>query len=193
MSKKLLFYNIDSEYINYLKKYQKHIWNNDDKDHVRPYVGIVVEMNGFNYYAPLSSPKGKHNNMDERLDFIKIEDKTGLKAVINLNNIIPVSKENIFLVDLDNQDEPYRRLLMLEGNLIRKKKNLIINNAKSIYDKVVKYAHENLNLVRICYNFKLLEQKCLEYQAYQEVALTLDEYIEPKGIKENVEVEKTEV
>ena len=30
MEEKLLLYRVDTKYINYLKRYQKHIWDNDD-------------------------------------------------------------------------------------------------------------------------------------------------------------------
>lgn len=178
MRQKLLFYHVDTEYINYLKKYQEHIWDNDDKGHIRPHIGIVLEINNFKYYAPLSSPKLKHKNMDERLDFIKVENKKGLMAVINLNNIIPVNDHNITIVNLEiNEDEDekekkYKRLLFAESKIIRKKKDLIIDSAKSVYEKVTKYPDENSKLVKICYDFKLLEEKCVSYETQQEVAST---------------------
>ncbi|MCR5388003.1 MAG: type III toxin-antitoxin system ToxN/AbiQ family toxin, partial [Lachnospiraceae bacterium] len=45
----------------------------------RKYIGIVLEINSFKYFAPLSSFKSKHKKMDEGVDFIKIKDY----AVIN--------------------------------------------------------------------------------------------------------------
>lgn len=41
----------------------------------------------FKYFAPLSSFKPKHKRLSETIDFIKIGDM----AVINLNNMFPVS------------------------------------------------------------------------------------------------------
>lgn len=54
----------------------------------RKYIGIVLEINGLSYFAPLSSFKQKHKKMKEGVDFIKIRDY----AVININNMIPVPK-----------------------------------------------------------------------------------------------------
>ena len=52
----------------------------------RKYIGILFNINEKLYIAPLSSYKKKHDNMKERIDFIKIGDK----SVINLNNMFPV-------------------------------------------------------------------------------------------------------
>lgn len=45
------FYNIKDEYINYLKKYDAKIA--DNKKGKRPYVGVVLEIDGIKYYTPL--------------------------------------------------------------------------------------------------------------------------------------------
>lgn len=47
------------------------------------YIGIILEVKGIKYFAPLSSFKNKHKQMKEGVDFIKIKDY----AVINLNNM----------------------------------------------------------------------------------------------------------
>lgn len=59
------------------------------QQHERKYIGIVLEVNGFHYFAPLSSFKQKHLNMQERIDFIKIHNY----SVININNMFPVPTE----------------------------------------------------------------------------------------------------
>lgn len=52
----------------------------------RPFLGIVLTINDFSYYAPLTSPKPKHIKMKDQIDFIKIND--GHWGAINLNNMI---------------------------------------------------------------------------------------------------------
>ena len=56
----------------------------------RKYIGTVLEINGFFYFAPLFSFKSKHKKMKESVDFIKIKDY----AVININNIYNHKKRN---------------------------------------------------------------------------------------------------
>lgn len=170
MHDNLKLYIVDSQYIDYLKMFQEHIWDNEDKGRPRPYLGIVVFIDPFKYYAPLSSPKVKHQSMKDRLDFIRIDHKDELKCVINLNNIIPVDDKNIVLFDIANELEPYRTLLNTEIIEIRKKQDKIINNARIIYNKVTKHKNDNIKLSNICYDFKLLEAKLIEYNSLSEVA-----------------------
>lgn len=159
-------YTIDTNYIQYLEKHQTHIWANQDKGRLRPYVGVVLEMNDHKYYAPLSSPKLKHTHMQDRLDFIRLEHKNRLIAVINLNNIIPVNDCILSKIDIANiKDIKYKDLLNIEMIDIRRKRDIILRNAKSIYTKTTKFRNEpqNKNLVAICYDFKILEQKLADY------------------------------
>ena len=159
-------YTVDTGYIGYLKKFQIHIWNNDDGDRLRPYVGVVMEINNCKYYAPLSSPKPKHQSMSDRLDFVRLEHRGQLKGVINLNNMIPVSDSLITKIDIHNiTDQKYKSLLNVEMIDIRRKKSTILKNAKSIYVKTTKFRNEsnNAKLVSICYDFLLLESKMQEY------------------------------
>ena len=100
-------YTISEEYINYLKQFSENIKYN--KNESRPYVGIILEINGHNYFAPLGSPKPKHINMKESMDFIKIDN--GQAGVINLNNMIPVSLEYVKQIDFSLYDEKYVGLL----------------------------------------------------------------------------------
>ena len=159
-------YTINTDYINYLKKFQARIWDNEENNRLRPYAGVVMDIGNHKYYAPLSSPKPKHKQMSDRLDFIRLEYRGQLKAVINLNNMIPVENSYITKIDIENlSDEYYKNLLKVEMIDIRRKQVIIIKNAKNIYLKVTKYREEERNkkLVSLCYDFKLLEQKMQDY------------------------------
>ncbi|QGZ99420.1 type III toxin-antitoxin system ToxN/AbiQ family toxin [Dehalobacter restrictus] len=181
MTDNLKLYVVDTQYINYLKQFQEHIWDNDDKGKIRPYIGILIPLNNFNYYAPLSSPKQKHDSMKDRLDFIRIDHKNELKCVINLNNIIPVNDFSISLLDIENEEELYRNLLNTELIEIRKKQHTIINNSGILYNKITRHIKDNPKLANICYDFKLLEEKCNEYRLIydkfiKQVAATEDDF-----------------
>ena len=56
-------YGITDEYINYIRKEFPRVYSNkeDTRTHMRKYLGAVIEMNGYKYYIPLSSPKEKHD------------------------------------------------------------------------------------------------------------------------------------
>ncbi|MDR2559194.1 MAG: type III toxin-antitoxin system ToxN/AbiQ family toxin [Oscillospiraceae bacterium] len=161
-------YTINTDYIDYLKKYQAHIWDNEDNGRLRPYAGIVLTVGGNNYYVPLSSPKTKHQNMGDRLDFIRLEHRKQLKGVLNLNNMLPVNESLVKKIEIGSiADNFYKNLLNLEMIDIRRKQATILRNANIIYNKTTKYRNEpqNQRLVSLCYDFLLLEQKLKEYVA----------------------------
>lgn len=158
---KLLFYEIENKYIDYLSKFSEHLFQNAKitQSYSRKYIGILFEVNGFKYFAPLSSFKPKHKRLSETIDFIKIGDM----AVINLNNMFPVP-DGIYSLKNPKTEKnlQYQTLLNNEIRIIRKKQELIINNAKSVYN------HKTTNdgkskLSQRCNDFKLLEIKCKEY------------------------------
>ncbi len=83
----LKLYEIDNDYINYLSAFTPHLFLNKKpgQSNERKYIGIVFEINGYDYFAPLSSFKDKHRKMKDSIDFLKVKDY----AVINLNNMFP--------------------------------------------------------------------------------------------------------
>ena len=168
-------YTIETTYIEYLKEFQSHVWENQENNRLRPYVGVVLNIGRHKYYAPLSSPKPKHRNMPDRIDFIRLEHKGKLIAVINLNNIIPVADELVSLIDIKNlSDQRYKDLLNIEMIDIRRKQTVILKNANSIYNKVTKFGDEpkNARLRSLCYDFLLLEKKLQEYLVLKQTTLT---------------------
>ncbi|WP_165449929.1 type III toxin-antitoxin system ToxN/AbiQ family toxin [Intestinimonas timonensis] len=58
---KFRFYHIREGYVDYLHKIDNRVQLN--KGQRRPYVGIVLSINGFDYYVPLESPKPNHVNI----------------------------------------------------------------------------------------------------------------------------------
>lgn len=80
---KLRWYIVKKDYINYLQKYDNKVENIDYKVKLKPYIGIIVNINNFNYYVPISSPKEKHYNIKEDMDFIKISQKNKILGVLN--------------------------------------------------------------------------------------------------------------
>jgi len=157
----LEIYEIDSAYIEYLAGFEEHLFRNKKitQNFSRKYIGIILEINGFEYFAPLSSFKPKHKRLCETVDFIKI----GIYAVINLNNMFPASLTLCKSVKIENiKNEHYRDLVRAEYRIIKQKTEQIINNAKDVY------THKMINdgsskLSQRCNDFKMLEIKCKEY------------------------------
>lgn len=106
-------YEIDERYIEYLLPLAPHLFKNkkENQKNCRKYIGVILVVNGFEYFAPLSSFKEKHRRMQESLDFLKVKHY----AVINLNNMFPVPDGVCTYVDISKEANPkYKALLLAE-------------------------------------------------------------------------------
>lgn len=72
---KFSFYCADDEYCDFLRKSDPCVPYTMDKKRNRPFVGIVFSINGYKYYAPLTSPKPKHLAMKNQIDFPTVTTK----------------------------------------------------------------------------------------------------------------------
>lgn len=154
-------YEVNPAYIEYLSAYAPHLFHNKKpgQHNERKYIGVILQVNDTNYFAPLSSFKAKHKKMQEGLDFIKI----GQYAVLNINNMFPVPTGLYTYVDISKEkDEQYKKLLMAEYRIIRKLQDRIKKNAAQIYK--LKTAGKSSVLTKRCNDFLLLEDKCKQYK-----------------------------
>ncbi len=89
--------------------------------------GVLFKIGDIEYFAPLSSPKTKHQKMNNSIDFHKIENEfkqNGKKekeliGVINFNNMIPVMSYNYKLINFNTKckneaEKKYFSLLYLD-------------------------------------------------------------------------------
>lgn len=128
----LKIYEINPNYITYLSAYAPHLFLNrkQNQKNERKFIGIILQVNGFKYFAPLSSFKEKHRKMKESVDFIKIRNY----AVININNMFPVPTGEYTYVDIGKEkDVNYNALLQAEYRIIKASQNKIIKNANIVY------------------------------------------------------------
>lgn len=164
MSLKLFVANDD--YVNYLQTFDKNVKDNKKDGQPRPYVGIVIDINKLNYYIPLCSAKHpKHDGMSDSLDFIRIDFNGKLVSILNISSMIPIPDSEINPMDLNFRGESYKGLVSNEIRVIRKKKDIIIDNANKLYNKMTKFRTEpkNASLADRCCNYSLLEEKMNEY------------------------------
>jgi protein AbiQ len=164
----------------YINQFGQHIYKFDKA--TRPFLGIVLQVNGHDYFAPLTSPKPKHNSMNDGLDFIKLQNtKTGqLYGVINLNNMIPVNSSLVTKIDIAKCPIKERNIFLNEMTVILNKKGKIFGNAQRLYDIVQLHPERSPGLVRRCENFTLLEVKCAEYEKVHGLTNTLAPSPSPK-------------
>ena len=154
MKEHLRIYGVKDSYIEYLSKYQEHMFLHKDGAFGRKYTGVVLEINQFSYFAPLSSFKSKHKKMKESVDFIKLKDY----AVINLNNMIPVPKGQLIALNINAEKDPhYRFLMQTESREINRQKDRIRKNAEIVYNH--KRRNENSTpLAKRTNDFEILEK-----------------------------------
>lgn len=125
-------------------------------------------VNGIRYYAPLSSPKEKHKNMNRKaLDIFKIDE--GKLGVINLNNMVPVPESALIKFNINEEKVDYQNLLKKQIITIRTQSSKIIEKAEKLY-KICKTGKQS-RLNHRCCNFILLE-KYYEQFDIPEVAAT---------------------
>lgn len=169
--------SVKEEYIKYLQKYDNRVFISKlDKAFGRKYVGVVFEIKDFTYFAPLSSSVYKIINGEKVFkqhftDVYLFNNKT-LIASVKLNNMIPIPREkeseliqqviiSKFLNSNIEANVKYGNLLKVQREEINSetKKKEILDKATYFY-KTYKF---NPKLQQLCCDFKLLEQKALEF------------------------------
>ena len=154
-------YKVYINYCNYLHYYEPKIPYIEDEKENRPFVGVVLCVNGKNFFAPLTSPKPKHLTMKDMQDFLKIDH--GNLGGINLNNMIPIPKRYLEKIEIENiEDEKYKNMLKNQMKWINLNTLRINNRARNLY-YLVTQNKATKQLIDRCCDFKLLEKKCQEY------------------------------
>ncbi|MCI9063581.1 MAG: type III toxin-antitoxin system ToxN/AbiQ family toxin [Clostridia bacterium] len=170
---KLKWYIANKDYVKYLKEYDNKVEDIDYGSKLKPYIGIIIEINKFNYYVPISSVKEKHYNIKEDMDFIKIMKDDKILGVLNLNNMIPISNRNVSLLeyrdiekyrDFSSEKEKnlYVSFLNFELRLINQKAEKIRKSALKLYRE--KSNNPSSKISKRCCDFKLLEEKSELYK-----------------------------
>ena len=170
--KNLMLFELEENYYNFLVKYDSKImYNKNAPIGSRPYVGIVLDINNYKYFAPLTSPKPKQNKQKIRhsIDMILIDN--GKYGAINLNNMIPAKlcflkiKKYDILANDTLKEKQYKLLLanQIQWCNILNNKNLIKTNANQIYKIKNNNRVKNKNILKLkerCCDFKILEKQC---------------------------------
>ena len=130
-------------------------------------LGVLFEVNDFKYFAPLSSPKTKYLKMHDNVDFLKL--KNGELGAVNFNNMLPVTLNNVIMIDLDSKanvkkEELYRKMLKEQLYFLNRRRASLYRKASNLY---FNYINKKLpiNIFNRCCNFPLLEEKCKEYNS----------------------------
>ncbi len=156
---------VDSEYCDYLRKFDNKVMYNKSEKELRPFIGVLFKIDNYEYFAPLSSPKEKHRKMKNNIDFFKI--KGGELGVMNFNNMIPVTSNFYTLIDLNKEtltieESKYQKLLQEQLQWLNANYYQVKNKSFKLY-QLYNAGRLPEKIKMRCCNFKLLEEKCLEY------------------------------
>lgn len=168
------WYVVDKDYIRYLIQFDSHVGYVEYGEKLKLHVGVLLTVNSYHYYVPISSAKPKHQRMSNSLDFHKLQDAdTGyLYAVLNLNNMIPVPDSCITQLKYnqvrqfrsfrdEKEKNDYIYLLQKEKAIIDSMQSTIQRKAEKLYAKCLRIPGSSL--ASRCCNFKLLEEKSSTY------------------------------
>jgi protein AbiQ len=144
--------HIDSAYIEHLHKVDKRVQFN--KGMRRPYVGVVLDVGGTQYFVPLESPKPNHAHIKAGGPVLKLQG--GKFGIMGFNNMIPVETRCLVLFDISLEpDRQYRNLLYNQLDFCNDNHKLIMNRAENTYRK---QTGGDKFYRKICCDFKRLEQ-----------------------------------
>lgn len=156
---RLSLYTVDNKYFDFLRKVEPRVPYVKEN---RPFIGIVLKIHYKNYFAPLASPKQKHNTMKKQKDLIKI--KNGELGVINFNNMIPIPMSKCTKLDINStKDKKYKLLLNNQVVWCNIHMEEIIETAEKLYNLICYSNKASTMLKNRCCDFRLLERKCIEY------------------------------
>lgn len=174
--KKLKLYTVDTDYTKYLYDIDNRVmyWERDTYKSERKYIGIVLRINDFEYFAPLSSPKdndyyykkGEKLVKKNTIPIIRLVTSEGqLLGKIKLSYMIPVKQEQLTLYDINNEkDHKYKSLVIKEMVCIRKCREEITKNALVLYNQKMN-GYDNVSYLDSVLDFKRMEDACRKYSS----------------------------
>lgn len=121
----------------------------------RPFIGVLILLNGKKYCIPLSSPKKKFEGKKNSVDFMKIthsneKDNKKIIGAPNINNMLLIDDALIAPIDLKihNNDSPksvaYKELMKYQLDFCRHNQDIILKRANKLYDIVVNHPEKTL-------------------------------------------------
>lgn len=172
-------YSVSDEYVEWLHKDFPNVYSNKihSRIHTRKYIGVVLQIGGYNYYVPMSSPKdsdyqiaGAHKVIKKSIvPIIRIVVKNAvgekeLKGTLRISHMIPVPESQLELYDLENEpDSTYKDLVQNEMIFIRKNREKIIANAKLLYKQKI-LNDTTAGYVKSVLDYQALESACALFE-----------------------------
>jgi protein AbiQ len=157
---KIKFYEIDADYIIYLQKTDAkvpRIEYSETSAHDKFLYGVILRVNGHEYFAPISS-----NSKKFRTTFQILNEQGNPLSAIRFSFMIPVPPGAYHYKDISKEpDARYRALLIREYVYCKKHSNAVFRTARYVYNSVT--LKKDPLMIKNCCDFKALEAACAEY------------------------------
>lgn len=154
----LRFYDIDEKYIQFLKTIDRQVPNVKYDSNNKFVCGVVLEINGVKYYAPIS------HKTDKQQTNLQIFDNGKPISTIRFSFMIPAFDEVLTYKNFKivaKSDQNYANLLQAEYDYCSNHIQDITNKALSVYRIG---CNKNHRLNYTCCDFKKLEEHYMEYK-----------------------------
>ena len=162
----LFFYDVDADYVKYLKATEKakrgftRVPDVEYENERKMVCGVVLEMNGYKYYVPVSSYKKKQpNNL-----LIRLEDDSfnQVKGSLRFNFMFPVDDRYITKRDFNKEKPGRKEFLRRQWVFCNTITTDIKEMAEDTYNGVISGA--DAALINASCDFILLEEAAKKYK-----------------------------
>ena len=163
--------NVNEKYLDYLRMIEPRIPKTSyGDDRYKPFFGVLFEIDNLYYITQVSHPQKRHEKLKQQKDFYKIYYKNRLIAVINLNYMFAIPKDQTSSFLLNNIDtyrtfksehekSKYIDLLNKEISII----NTMNLGEKALELYSLKYNNPNHIVSKRCIDFKFIEKLAKQY------------------------------
>lgn len=161
----LFFYDVDVEYVKYLKEAEvssrgfTRVPDIEYQNERKMVCGVVLEINGFKYYVPISSYKKKQDN--NLLIILEDDAFNKVKGSLRFNFMFPVDDEYIsrreFSKETQSRAEFLRRQWVFCNSIEKEIRTMALVTYNSVIDG------KDKGLLHASCDFKLLESAAQNY------------------------------
>ena len=162
----LFFYDVDAEYVKYLKETEKSkrgftcVPDVEYENERKMVCGVVLEIHGHKYYVPVSSYKKKQPN--NLLIQLKDDKFNKVKGSLRFNYMFPVDDQYISKRNFNNEMPARREFLRRQWVYCNAIKEDIKKMAEDTYNGVVSGKDDALK--KASCDFLLLEEAAEKYK-----------------------------
>lgn len=162
----LFFYNVDEGYVNYLKEAEKsrrgftRVPDIEYQNEKKMICGVVLEINGFKYYVPISSYKKKQDN--NLLIVLEDDAYNKVKGSLRFNYMFPVTDELINKRDFSKEQPERAEFLRRQWVYCNTIEPEIKKMALETYNAVIE--GNDKGLLKASCDFKNLEEAAVKYR-----------------------------